>query len=108
MLREATEARIQRRRYRRVRTFVAQRVTVTRPLLVHLESALPYEWCVQANNLFKKRVAPPGRGKSGSARVSVGTNLGDRWFFLFGFEKKERDNINDRELAALKKLRAHP
>jgi hypothetical protein len=55
-------------------------------------------------HLFKKRVASPGRGKSGSARVLVGTNLGDRWFFLFGFEKKERDNINDRELAALQKL----
>jgi hypothetical protein len=55
-------------------------------------------------HLFKKRVAPPGRGKSGSARVLLGTNLGDRWFFLFGFEKNERDNINDRELAALQKL----
>jgi len=55
-------------------------------------------------HLFKKRVAAPGRGKRGSARVLVGTNLGDRWFFLFGFEKNERDNINDRELAALQKL----
>jgi hypothetical protein len=55
-------------------------------------------------HLFKKRVASPGRGKSGSARVLVGSNLGDRWFLLFGFEKKERDNINDRELAALQKL----
>jgi hypothetical protein len=55
-------------------------------------------------HLFKKRVASPGRGKSGSARVLVGTNLGDRWFFLFGFEKKERDDINDRELAALQRL----
>ena len=55
-------------------------------------------------HLFKKRVAAPGRGKSGSARVLVGTNLGDRWFFLYGFEKNERDNINDRELVALQKL----
>ena len=55
-------------------------------------------------HLFKKRVASPGRGKSGSARVLVGTNLGDRWFFLFGFEKNERDNIDDRELAALRRL----
>jgi hypothetical protein len=54
--------------------------------------------------LFKKRVASPGRGKSGSARVLIGTNLGDRWFFLFGFEKNQRGNISDRELAALRKL----
>ncbi|MGH2448441.1 MAG: type II toxin-antitoxin system RelE/ParE family toxin, partial [Chloroflexota bacterium] len=34
----------------------------------------------------------------------VGTNLGDRWFFLYGFEKNERANLEDRELAALQKL----
>ena len=55
-------------------------------------------------HLFKKRVAAPGHGKSGSARVLIGTNLGDRWFFLFGFEKNERDDIDDRELVALQKL----
>ena len=54
--------------------------------------------------MFKKRVAAPGRGKRGSTRVLVGTNRGDRWFFLFGFEKNERDNLNDRELVALQKL----
>jgi hypothetical protein len=31
----------------------------------------------------------------------VGADLGDRWFFLFGFEKNERDNIGASELAAL-------
>ena len=55
-------------------------------------------------HLFKKRVAAPGRGKRGSTRVLIGTNLGDRWFFLFGFGKNERDNISDRELLALQKL----
>jgi len=55
-------------------------------------------------HLFKKRVAAPGRGKRGGARVLVGTNLDDRWVFLFGFEKNERDNIDDRELVALRKL----
>lgn len=55
-------------------------------------------------HLFKKRVAPRGPGKRGGARVLLGTNLDDRWFFLFGFEKTERDNIEDRELAALQKL----
>jgi hypothetical protein len=55
-------------------------------------------------HVFKKRVAAPGRGKRGSARVLIGTNLDDRWFFLFGFEKNERDNISNRERLALQKL----
>lgn len=55
-------------------------------------------------HVFKKRVAAPGRGKSGSARVVVATNLGNRWFFVYGFEKNERANIDDRELAAFQQL----
>jgi hypothetical protein len=46
----------------------------------------------------------PGRGKSGGARTILGSNLGDRWFFLFGFEKNDRATIDARELAALHKL----
>lgn len=52
-------------------------------------------------HVVKKRVAVPGRGKRGGARTLVGTNYGNRWFFLFGFEKSERDNIDDDELRAL-------
>ena len=55
-------------------------------------------------SIFKKRVALPGRGKSGSTRTLLATNLGTRWYFVFGFEKNERDNITDVELAALKRL----
>ncbi len=40
--------------------------------------------------VVKKRVALPGRGKSGGARTLVATNKGNRWFFVFGFEKNER------------------
>ncbi|MFA6020585.1 MAG: type II toxin-antitoxin system RelE/ParE family toxin [Rhodospirillales bacterium] len=54
--------------------------------------------------VVKKRVAFPGRGKSGSVRTLVATNRGYRWFFLFGFEKSERDNISETELEALKKI----
>lgn len=53
-------------------------------------------------NVFKKRVPMPGRGKSGGARVLIATRFGERWFFMFGFAKNERDTIDDRELAALK------
>ena len=56
--------------------------------------------------VYKKRVAMPGRGKSGGARVLIGTNLGSRWFFMYGFRKNERATIDDRELAALQKAAA--
>jgi hypothetical protein len=49
-------------------------------------------------NVVKKRVALPGRGKRGGARTIVATNLGDRWFFLYGFGKNERANIDRDEL----------
>jgi len=54
--------------------------------------------------VFKKRVAAPGRGKSGSARVVVATNLGNRWFFVYGFEKKDQANIGARELGTLRRV----
>ena len=54
--------------------------------------------------LMKKRVPLPGRGKSGGARTLVATNRGDRWFFVFGFEKNERANISAGELEALQAI----
>ena len=56
--------------------------------------------------VVKKRVALPGRGKSGGAPTLVATNRGGRWFFVFGFEKNERDNISARELLALQAIAA--
>jgi hypothetical protein len=55
-------------------------------------------------SIVKKRVALAGRGKRGSARTLIATNKGTRWFFVFGFEKNERDNIEPDELTALKSL----
>ena len=54
--------------------------------------------------IVKKRIALPGRGKRGSTRTLLATNLGDRWFFVFGFEKNELENISEKELATLKML----
>ncbi len=54
--------------------------------------------------VVKKRVALPGRGKSGSVRTLLATNKADRWFFVFGFEKNERENITGHELEGLQKL----
>jgi hypothetical protein len=34
--------------------------------------------------VFKKRIALPNRGKSGSVRTLIATNKNDRWFFVLG------------------------
>ena len=52
-------------------------------------------------SIFKKRIALPGRGKSGSTRTLIATNRENRWFFLYGFEKNARDNITQAELTYL-------
>jgi hypothetical protein len=56
--------------------------------------------------VFKKRIPVPGRGKRGGARTIVGSNLRDLWFFLFGFQKKDQETIDSRELAALQAIAA--
>jgi hypothetical protein len=54
--------------------------------------------------VIKQRIARPGEGKSGGFRVLIVYFAGARAFFVHGFAKSERDNISDRELAALRKL----
>lgn len=54
--------------------------------------------------IVKKRIALPGRGKSGSSRTLLATNLRNQWFFVFGFGKNEMDNISEKELTILKML----
>ncbi len=54
--------------------------------------------------LFKKRIAKQGKGKSGGFRTLLATNRGEKWFFIFGFPKNERSNIDKDEKEALKKL----
>lgn len=56
--------------------------------------------------VMKKRVGLAGRGKRGGARTLVATNKGNRWFFVFGFEKSERANVASDELAALQDIAA--
>lgn len=55
-------------------------------------------------NVYKKRVAMPGRGKSGSTRTLIATNRQNRWFFMFGFEKNDKENITQAELAYLQEV----
>ncbi len=54
--------------------------------------------------VLKKRVGLAGRGKRGGGRTLVATNKGDRWFFVFGFEKNERANISTEEKEALQAI----
>ncbi len=54
-------------------------------------------------NVLKKRIAIGNRGKSHGVRTVVETKLSTHWFFIFGFEKNERANINNVELAYLQK-----
>ena len=56
--------------------------------------------------IVKKRVALPGRGKSGGARTIVATKKGSRWFFLFGFAKNEKSNITASETERLQAFAA--
>lgn len=56
--------------------------------------------------VVKKRVGLAGRGKRGGARTLVATNKGSRWFFILGFEKNDRANIDEDERAALQTLAA--
>lgn len=53
-------------------------------------------------NLFKKRIAPKGRGKSGGWRIILAMKNGETWFFLLGFSKNDMANISPEMLALLK------
>ena len=54
--------------------------------------------------VFKKRVALPGRGKSGRVRSLLVFKQGHHVFFVYGFAKSSRANISDVELKALRRL----
>jgi len=52
--------------------------------------------------VFKVRLARPGEGKSGGYRVIVYFKNEFRTFFVYGFPKSDRDNIDKRELKMFK------
>ena len=54
--------------------------------------------------VYKKRIALPGRGKRGGARTLVAYQRGHAVFFMYGFPKNERANIESDELKALRLL----
>jgi hypothetical protein len=55
-------------------------------------------------DVMKKRVALPGQGKRGGARTIVATRVERHWFFLYGFNKNERTNIDQSELKVFQEI----
>jgi hypothetical protein len=54
-------------------------------------------------DVYKKRVARKGAGKSGGYRTIVFFRQGDKLFFVYGFAKSRRDNIGEDEERYYKK-----
>lgn len=57
--------------------------------------------------VIKQRVARPGQGKSGGFRTIILYRTTERAFFVYGFAKSDRENIDDDEEAAFKKAAVH-
>ncbi len=53
--------------------------------------------------VIKQRVARPGQGKSGGFRTIILYRTAERAFFVYGFVKSDRDNIDNDEEAEFKK-----
>ena len=53
-------------------------------------------------DVYKERLARSGEGKSGGHRIIVYFKNEFRTFFVYGFSKSEKDNIDEGELRAFK------
>lgn len=56
------------------------------------------------SGVIKQRIARPNEGKSGGYRSVILYHRGDKAFFVYGFPKSERENINEEEEREFKKL----
>ena len=56
--------------------------------------------------MIKQRVARPGQGQSGGYRVLVAYRAIHRAVFLYGFAKRERENIQPDELITMREIAA--
>jgi len=54
--------------------------------------------------VYKVRVARPGEGKSGGYRVIVLFKSEEKTFFVYGFAKSDRSDIDEKEKKDFKKL----
>ncbi len=56
------------------------------------------------SGLYKKRVPMPGKGKSGSYRTLIAFKQDEKAFFIHGFSKNAKDNIDSKEKEIYKEL----
>lgn len=54
--------------------------------------------------VIKQRIARPGEGKSGGYRTIILFRTGDKAFFVYGFAKNKRENLNEKELKNFRDL----
>ena len=54
--------------------------------------------------LIKKRIAREGEGKSGGYRTIIAYRRRETAAFIFGFSKNKMDNIDAKDLAALREI----
>ena len=54
--------------------------------------------------VIKQRIARPNEGKSGGYRTIILFRRGDRAFFVYGFAKNERENIDKSDERDFKEL----
>lgn len=54
-------------------------------------------------HVIKQRIARSGQGKSSGYRTIIIFKKSDKSFFVYGFAKSERENIDKREIATFKK-----
>jgi len=54
--------------------------------------------------LYKFRIARPGEGARGGGRALVALKVGHRAILMFGWEKKDMENINPKELKVYRLL----
>jgi hypothetical protein len=59
---------------------------------------------VLGGGLVKKRIARPGGGKSGGYRTLLAADFRERWVYLYGFAKSERENIDEKNMRDLRQL----
>lgn len=54
--------------------------------------------------LYKKRIGNQSSGKRGGHRVIVAAKIESNYFFMYGFQKNEKDSLEDKELKIFKEL----
>ena len=54
--------------------------------------------------LYKKRIGNESSGKSGGHRVIVAAKINNSYFFMYGFQKNEKETLDNREEKIFKAL----